>query len=54
MLKQPGLPAGTDAGVCSAMTSEWKTNNHKDAVNLTADHIDRLYSHYSTFDITRY
>ncbi|WP_375742481.1 cell division protein ZapB [Corallococcus interemptor] len=23
MLKQPNLPAGTDAGVCSAMTSEW-------------------------------
>ncbi|MGE6760428.1 hypothetical protein ACQKGO_20595 [Corallococcus interemptor] len=37
-----------------ANTAEWKTNNHKDAVNLTAEHVDRLYSHYSTFDITRY
>lgn len=37
-----------------ANTAEWKTDNHKDAVNLTAEHIDRLYSNYSAFDITRY
>lgn len=37
-----------------ANTAEWKTNNHKDAINLTADHIDQLYKNYSTFDITRY
>ncbi|RKG71128.1 hypothetical protein D7V80_03035 [Corallococcus sp. CA054B] len=37
-----------------ANTAEWKTNNHKDAVNLTADHVDQLYKNYSTFDITRY
>ncbi|RKH59908.1 hypothetical protein [Corallococcus aberystwythensis] len=37
-----------------ANTAEWKTNNHKDAINLTADHIDQLYKDYSTFDITRY
>ncbi|RKH15964.1 hypothetical protein D7Y15_39205 [Corallococcus sp. AB030] len=37
-----------------ANTAEWKTNNHKDAVNLTADHVSELYKNYSTFDITRY
>ncbi|WP_375755215.1 hypothetical protein [Corallococcus exercitus] len=37
-----------------ANTAEWKTNNPKDAINLTAAHIDPLYKDYSTFDITRY
>ncbi|NOK33435.1 hypothetical protein HMI49_09525 [Corallococcus exercitus] len=37
-----------------ANTAEWKTNNHKDAVNLTLEHIDRLYPGYGSFDITRY
>ncbi|WP_158620454.1 hypothetical protein, partial [Corallococcus sp. CA031C] len=37
-----------------ANTAEWQTNSHKDLVNLTAEHIDRLYPDYKSFDLTRY
>ncbi|RKH56802.1 hypothetical protein [Corallococcus llansteffanensis] len=37
-----------------ANTAEWQTNSHKDLVNLTAEHIERLYPNYSAFDVTRY
>jgi hypothetical protein len=46
----------TDGGgrLLDANTAEWKTGNHKDTVNLTAEHIERLYPNYASFDITRY
>ncbi|RKG94098.1 hypothetical protein [Corallococcus terminator] len=37
-----------------ANTAEWQTDSHKDLVNLTAEHIDRLYPDYKAFDLTRY
>ncbi|NBD09827.1 hypothetical protein [Corallococcus silvisoli] len=43
-----------ESRLMDANTAEWKTNNHKDLVNLTAEHIDRLYPGYESFDLTRY
>ncbi|RKH35600.1 hypothetical protein [Corallococcus sicarius] len=37
-----------------ANTAEWQTDSHKDLVNLTAEHIERLYPNYTAFDLTRY